>query len=196
LGAERGEAPDMKGTGRRNSHVLAVAPNANSGLICGVSPSVEPLRSNAYTMKTRAGAHLVKNPQLKVVLQKCDKDTDEIWQSIVLNEGSVQHLTFLSDWERDVFKTAFEIDQRWVVAHAADRQPHICQGQSVNVYFPKGTDRKYLNEVHLMAYQLGLKGLYYLRTTSGATGDKVSIKATRVALQDFKAEEECMACQG
>lgn len=197
LATLRGEAPDMEGTGLRNSHLLAVAPNANSGLICGTSPSVEPLRSNAFTQRTRAGSHLVQNPHLRLVLNGYGKDTPEVWQSILLNNGSVQHLEFLDEYEKEIFKTSFEIDQRWVVQHAADRQVHICQGQSVNLYFPFGAPRSYVNEVHLKAYKDGLKGLYYFRTTSGFSGDKVSIKTTRVALKDFNtSEEECMACQG
>lgn len=196
LGAERGEAPDMQGTGRRNSHLLAIAPNANSGLICGTSPSIEPLRSNAFTQRTRAGSHLVFNPHLEALLKDKGMNTEEVRQSIILSKGSVQHLDFLSDWEKEVFKTGPELDQRWVVQHAADRQEFICQGQSVNLYFPFGAERKYVNEVHLSAYQKGLKGLYYLRTDAGFTGDKVSMKATRVALKDFNAEEECLACQG
>jgi ribonucleoside-diphosphate reductase alpha chain len=196
LGTERGEAPDMVGTCRRNSHLLAIAPNANSGLICGTSPSIEPLRSNAFTQRTRAGAHLIKNHHLEKVLERYEQNTEEVWKSIVLNQGSVQHLSFLSTYEQDVFKTAFEIDQRWVVDHAADRQVFICQGQSVNLYFPHGAQRSYVNEVHLRAYQRGLKGLYYLRTTSGHTADKVSNKVERKALKDYNAEEECLACQG
>lgn len=197
LGSRRGEAPDMVGTGLRNSHLLAIAPNANSGLICGTSPSIEPLRSNAFTQRTRAGSHLVQNPHLRLVLNGYGKDTPEVWQSILLNNGSVQHLEFLDEYEKEIFKTAFEIDQRWVVQHAADRQVHICQGQSVNLYFPFGSQRSYINETHLKAYRDGLKGLYYFRTTAGFSGDKVSIKASRVALKDFNTkEEECMACQG
>jgi ribonucleoside-diphosphate reductase alpha chain len=196
LGSVRGEAPDMMGTGRRNSHLLAIAPNANSGLICGTSPSIEPLRSNAFTQRTRAGAHLIKNHHLEELLEEKGHNTEEVWKGIVLNQGSVQHLEFLSDYEKDVFKTAFEIDQRWVVDHAADRQVFICQGQSVNLYLPHGAQRSYVNEVHLRAYQRGLKGLYYLRTTSGHTADKVSSKIERKALKDYNAEEECLACQG
>jgi ribonucleoside-diphosphate reductase alpha chain len=196
LGKERGEAPDMEGTGRRNSHLLAIAPNANSGLICGTSPSIEPLRSNAFTQRTRAGSHLVFNPVLEKLLEGYGQNTDEVRQSIILNKGSVQHLDFLSDWEKEVFKTGPEIDQRWVITHAADRQPEVCQGQSVNVYFPFGAQRRYVNEVHLMAYTKGLKGLYYLRTESGFTGDKVSVKLERKALKDFNQEEECLSCQG
>lgn len=198
LAASRGEAPDMIGTGRRNAHLLAIAPNANSGLICGTSPSIEPLRSNAFVQRTRAGSHLMRNPHLKPVLEKYGQDNEETWRSIVLNQGSVQHLEFLNDYEKDVFKTAFELDMRWTVNHAADRQEFICQGQSVNVYFPHGSPRHYVNQVHLQAYQRGLKGLYYLRTTSGFNADKVSEKIERKALKDFNAnsEEECLACQG
>lgn len=225
MGAERGEPADMIGTGRRNSHLLAIAPNANSGLICGASPSIEPLRSNAFTQRTRAGSHLVTNPYLQKLFEQMYEEwfladvlpwwkedgievytdnmkdwherwIEEQWHSILMNNGSVQHLPYMDEYTKDIFKTAFEIDQRWVISHAADRQKYVCQGQSVNVYFPFGADRKYLNEVHLMAFQLGLKGLYYLRTTSGFTADKVSVKASRVALQDYKAEEECLSCQG
>jgi ribonucleoside-diphosphate reductase alpha chain len=197
LSCEKGSAPDMVTTGRRNSHLLAIAPNANSGLICGTSPSIEPLRSNAFTQRTRAGSHLVKNPHLKAVLAEHGKDDEETWQSIILNNGSVQHLDFLSEWEKDVFKTAFEIDQSWVVEHAADRQKFICQGQSVNLYFPFGAQKSYVNQVHLSAWKKGLKGLYYLRTTAGFTGDKVSQKVERIALKDAaNNEEECLACQG
>ena len=196
LAKERGEAPDMWLTGRRNAHLLAIAPNANSGLICGTSPSIEPLRSNAFTQRTRAGAHLIKNVHLKSLLQGLMRDTDEVWQSIVLSKGSVQHLDFLNDIEKDIFKTASELDQNWVVEHAAKRQKFICQGQSVNIYFHKGADRGYVNSVHLKAYKEGLKGLYYLRTDSGFTGDKVSEKIERVALKDYNQEEECLPCQG
>lgn len=196
LALERGEAPDMVGTGRRNSHLLAIAPNANSGLICGTSPSIEPLRSNAFTQRTRAGSHLVKNPHLEAILEALGQNTDEVWQSIILHKGSVQHLEFLDEYDKEVFKTAFELDMRWVVDLAADRQEHICQGQSLNLYFPFGSQRRYVNEVHLMAYQRGLKGVYYLRTDAGFSGDKVSQKIERKALKDYNAEEECLACQG
>jgi ribonucleoside-diphosphate reductase alpha chain len=202
LASERGEAPDMAGTGRRNSHLLAIAPNANSGLICGTSPSIEPLRSNAFTQRTRAGSHLVINPHLKNVIRKyapaenSDEWVKEQIQRVVLDKGSVKELEYLTDFEKEVFKTAPELDQRWVVDLAADRQEHICQGQSVNLYFPFGAQKRYVNETHLMAYQRGLKGLYYLRTDSGFTGDKVSVKLERKALKDFNAEEECVACQG
>jgi ribonucleoside-diphosphate reductase alpha chain len=193
LAMERGEAPDMVGTGYRNAHLIAVAPNANSSIICGCSPSIEPIKSNAYVHRTRAGSHLVKNKYLEDLLQSVGQDTDDVWKSIILNSGSVQHLDFLSEDQKEVFKTAFELDQRWVVEHAADRQPFICQGQSVNLFFPSGSPKSYVNTVHLMAYKQGLKGLYYLRTSSNVQADKVGLKIERNALKDA---EECLSCHG
>lgn len=198
LAEERGACPDVEGV--RNSHLLAIAPNANSSIIAGCSASIEPLKSNAFTHRTRVGAHLVKNSYLDVVLRKYSDDESwlaEQWTSIILHEGSVQHLDFMDDWDKQVFKTAFELDQRWVIDHAAARQPFICQGQSVNLFFPAGTDKAYVNEVHLRAFNKKLKGLYYLRTSAGAKADTVSFKPTRVALEDFAADDdECLSCQG
>jgi ribonucleoside-diphosphate reductase alpha chain len=193
LAAERGEPGDLVGTGYRNAHLLAIAPNANSSIILGCSASIEPVKSNAYVHRTRAGAHLVKNGYLEQVLQKTGNDTDEVWQSIILNDGSVQHLEFLDEDTKAVFKTAFELDQAWVVDHASMRQEFICQGQSVNLFFPSGSDKGYVNSVHLRAWKQGLKGLYYLRTNSGAAAEKISTKVIRNALKDA---EECVACQG
>ena len=198
LAEERGACPDVEGV--RNSHLLAIAPNANSSIIAGCSASIEPLKSNAFTHRTRVGAHLVKNSYLDVVLRKYSDDESwlaEQWTSIILHEGRVQHLEFMEDWDKQVFKTAFELDQRWVVDHAAARQPFICQGQSVNLFFPAGTDKAYVNEVHLRAFNKKLKGLYYLRTSAGAKADTVSFKPTRVALEDFTVDDdECLSCQG
>ena len=193
LAARLGEAPDMAGTGRRNSHLLAIAPNANSSIICGCPASIEPIKSNAFTHRTRAGAHLIKNKHLMKVLENYEKNTDEVWKSIVTNDGSVQHLDFLSEDEKLVFKTAFEIDQGWVVDHAADRQQFICQGQSVNLFFPSGSPKSYVNSVHLRAWKKKLKGVYYLRTNAGVSADKVGLQVERVALADA---EECMSCHG
>lgn len=195
LALERGEPEDMRGTGLRNAHLLAVAPNANSSIIVGCSPSIEPWKSNAFTARTRVGTHLVKNKYLVKVLMDHGKNTPEVWKSIVLNEGSVAHLEFLTDWERDTFKTANELDQHWLVEHAGKRQPYICQGQSVNLFFPKGAQRSYVNSVHLKAWKDKLKGLYYLRT-DGAKAEQVSAQVTRVALSDTINNEECVACQG
>jgi ribonucleoside-diphosphate reductase alpha chain len=201
LAVEKGEYLDGVGSGRRNAHLLAIAPNANSSILLNISPSIEPWKSNAYTHRTRAGSHQVRNPALVSLLEERISDPverEKVWSSITTNAGSVQHLDddLLSEWEKEVFKTAFELDQRWVVGHAADRQPFICQGQSVNLFFPAGSDRHYVLQTHIKAWKEGLKGLYYLRTTAGVDADKVSAKIERVALKDYVEEEECLSCQG
>ena len=196
LAMERGECPDGRGTGVRNMHLLAVAPNANSSILCGCSASIEPRISNCFVHRTRAGSHTVRNSYLEELLDDKGKNTKKVWQSILENEGSVQHLEFLSDSERATFKTAFELDQNWVVEHAGKRQEFICQGQSVNVFFPSGTDKAIVNQVHLKAWKEGLKGLYYLRTTAGVTAEKVGTKVDRNALKDFEDDDVCVSCQG
>ena len=193
LAKEKGEPSDMKGSGKRNAHLLAVAPNANSSIICGCTPSIEPVKSNAYVHRTRVGSHLIKNKYLEKVLLKYHKNTDEVWKSIISNEGSVQHCVFLSSYEKSIFKTAFELDQEWIVEHASDRQTFICQGQSVNLFFPAGSDKSYVNSVHVRAWKANLKGLYYLRTSAANQADKVGNQITRNALKDA---EECIACHG
>jgi len=146
--------------------------------------------------RTRAGSHTIRNPYLERLLDEKGKNTKTTWQSILENEGSVQHLACLSESEKDTFKTAFELDQAWVVEHAAKRQEFICQGQSVNVFFPSGTDKAIVNKVHLKAWKDQLKGLYYLRTTAGVTAEKVGTKVDRNALKDFTDTDECVSCQG
>ena len=200
LGKERGEAPDMEGTGMRNAHLIAVAPNASSGVILSTSPSIEPLKANAYTHRTRAGSFLVKNVYLNQLLTEKGYNNDSIWTSIITNKGSVQHLPFLNEGEKAVFKTAQELDQNWVVQHAAERQKYICQGQSVNLFFPSGTPKRYVNKVHFNAWKLGLKGLYYLRTEAKSRAETVSDKVERVALQDDNrtlvyGKQSCPYCQ-
>ena len=199
LAEEKGEYLDGIGSGRRNSHLMAIAPNANSSILLSISPSIEPWKSNAYTHRTRAGSHQVRNPELERLLTAKISDPtkrESLWSSITTNAGSVQHLDCLNEWEKEVFKTAFELDQRWVVGHAADRQPFICQGQSVNLFFPAGSDRHYVLMTHIKAWKEGLKGLYYLRTTAGVDADKVGTKVERVALKDYVETEECLSCQG
>jgi ribonucleoside-diphosphate reductase alpha chain len=202
LAQERGECPDAEGHGVRNSHLLAIAPNANSSIIAVTSPSIEPWKSNAFTHRTRVGSYLVKNPHIdRILLDMLDsndidqKTYDDTWQSIILHEGSIQHLDIFNDWQKLVFKTAFELDQRRVVDHAADRQEFICQGQSVNLFFPAGTDKSIVNNVHLRAWKKKLKGLYYLRTNTGASAEKVSEKIEQDKLKDFQ-DDECLSCQG
>jgi len=200
LATERGECPDMEGTGRRNSHLLAIAPNANSSIICGTSPSIEPSKANAYTHRTRAGSHLVKDKYLEEELVKLGKNDATTWSSIITNGGSVQHLSFLSPEVKSIFKTAIEINQNAIVSQAADRQKYLCQGQSLNVFFPAGASKADLHKVHYNAWKLGCKGLYYLRTETSSKAENVSTKVVREALKDYETQaitqEECVACQG
>jgi len=203
MGLERGEAPDMQGTGRRNAHLLAIAPNANSSIIVSTSPSIEPSKANAYTHRTRAGSHLVKNKYLEEELEKLGKNTQDVWSDIITNGGSVQHLDFLSQEIKDVFKTAIELDQMVLVEQAADRQEYLCQGQSLNLFFPAGAEKKDLHRAHFAAWKLGTKGLYYLRTETSQRAENVAKKVTREALADFEtqtmeaqSQDECVACQG
>lgn len=203
LAIERGEYLDGIGYGRRNSHLLAIAPNANSSIIGNSSPSIEPWKSNCFTHRTRVGSHLIRNRHLQGILEEyclqLGEDptvwTEKQWQNILEHKGSVQQLDYFSDWHKDVFKTAFELDQHWVVQHAADRQEYICQGQSVNVFFKANEDKGYVNSVHLSAWSKGCKGLYYLRTESGATPDAVSTKVERQALSQ-SVGDQCLACEG
>jgi ribonucleoside-diphosphate reductase alpha chain len=188
LAEERGECPDMEGTGRRNSHLLAIAPNANSSIIVSTSPSIEPLKANAYTHRTRAGSHLVKNIYLEEELEKVGKNDQTTWSSIITNGGSVQHLDFLSDEVKDVFRTAIEIDQDAIVRQGGHRQEFLCQGQSLNVFFPSGADRGSLHKVHYNAWKYGCKGLYYLRTETSNKAENVSIKVKREALKDYESQ--------
>jgi ribonucleoside-diphosphate reductase alpha chain len=200
LAIERGECPDMEGTGRRNSHLLAIAPNANSSIICGTSPSIEPSKANAYTHRTRAGSHLVKDKYLEQELTSVDKNDATTWSSIITNGGSVQHLKFLSPEVKNVFKTAIEINQTAIVSQGADRQQFLCQGQSLNVFFPAGASKADLHKVHYNAWKLGCKGLYYLRTETSSKAENVSTKVVREALKDYETQaitqEECVACSG
>jgi len=182
LAEERGEYPDGIGSGKRNSHLLAIAPNASSGIILSTSPSIEPTKANAYTHRTRAGSFLVKNKYLTQLLEEKGQNTDSTWTSIITKKGSVQHLPFLTEGEKAIYKTADELDQMWVVQHAAERQDYICQGQSVNLFFPSGANKSYVNRVHFSAWKKGLKGLYYLRTESKQRAENVSEKVERVAL--------------
>ena len=182
LAEERGEYPDGIGSGKRNSHLLAIAPNASSGIILSTSPSIEPTKANAYTHRTRAGSFLVKNKYLTELLEEKGENTDSTWTSIITKKGSVQHLPFLTEGEKAIYKTADELDQNWVVQHAAERQEFICQGQSVNLFFPAGAKKSYVNGVHLSAWTQGLKGLYYLRTEAKQRAENVSEKVERVAL--------------
>ena len=197
LAVQRGEAPDAVGYGVRNVHLLAVAPNASSSIICGnTSPSIEPYRANAFTQKTKSGSSLQKNEYLEHILQELGEDTDEVWKGIITNGGSVQHLDFLDDWTKDVFKTAVEIDQRWVIDLAADRQQYICQSQSLNVFFPANVSKQELHAIHMMAWKKKVKTLYYLRSEAYKRAEKVSDEALRQYIFDSIDEGACLACEG
>jgi ribonucleoside-diphosphate reductase alpha chain len=208
LGAERGEAPDATGTGRRFSHMTAIAPNASSSIIMGnTSPSVEPYRANAYRQDTLSGSSFVKNKFLdKILWEKIgnhdhnEQEMADIWSSIIANDGSVQHLENLSEWEKDVFKTSMEIDQRWVIQHAADRQEYIDQAQSLNLFFRPDVNIKYLHATHFTAWKQGLKTLYYCRSEKIGKADKVSKKIERNIIQEIDLKsiadgEGCLACE-
>jgi ribonucleoside-diphosphate reductase alpha chain len=206
LGQLRGSPTDLKGSGKRCAHLFAIAPNANSSLILGISPSIEPWNSNAFAQNTRAGTVIFKNKHLDKLLKRIytglytelseSEWLKETWLSIVKNEGSVQHLDFLTQEEKDIFKSAWEIDQHWVVQHAEDRQPDICQGQSLNLFFPAGVDRSYVNSVHLKAlYGKIVKGLYYLRSNSKIKADTIK-SVSKSKLENYQTEEVCISCQG
>ena len=195
LGEEKGEAPDMKGTGKRFSHMTAIAPNASSSVICGnTSPSIEPLRANAFSQKTLSGSFLLKNKYLEQLLEKKGMNTKDVWSSIITSGGSVQHLDFLNAQEKNIYKTAIEIDQAWLVDLAAERQKYICQAQSLNLFFPPDADVRRLNSVHKRAWTKGLKTLYYLRSEAIKRAENVSMKVERQVRQD-SAEDECVMCQ-
>ena len=197
LAEERGECPDGVGYGIRNAHLLAVAPNASSSIICGnTSPSIEPYRANAFTQKTKSGSSLLKNEYLEHVLQELDQDTDEVWKSIITNNGSVQHLDFLDEWTKDVFKTAVEIDQKWIIDMASDRQMDICQSQSLNIFFPADVSKQELHAIHMMAWKRKVKTLYYLRSEAIKRAETVSDEALRQYIFDSLDDEGCVACEG
>jgi ribonucleoside-diphosphate reductase alpha chain len=205
LGTERGEAPDAAGTGQRFSHVMAIAPNASSSIIMGnTSPSIEPYRANAYRQDTLSGSFLNKNKHLASLLQSkglTDEQLQDTWSSIISNDGSVQHLDILDQNEKDIYKTGMEIDQRWVIEHASDRQAWIDQAQSLNVFFRPDSHLKYIHAVHFMAWKLKLKTLYYCRSEKLAKADKVSRKLEREIIKELDLSaivdgDICLACEG
>jgi ribonucleoside-diphosphate reductase alpha chain len=211
LGKERGEAPDAAGTGRRFSHMWAIAPNASSSIIMGnTSPSIEPYRANAYRQDTLSGSSLNKNRWLDKVIRKHLSLEDgmdsgkyaDIWSSIIANDGSVQHLDWMDENTKEVFKTSMEIDQRWVIEHAADRQPYIDQAQSLNLFFRPDAHIKYIHACHFLAWKMQLKTLYYCRSEKLAKADKVSKRIEREIIRELDmkalvaADDICIACEG
>ncbi|MCA6271613.1 MAG: ribonucleotide-diphosphate reductase subunit alpha, partial [Phenylobacterium sp.] len=201
LAAERGPCPDAaeRGVMERFSHKLAIAPTASISIICGgTSAGIEPIPANIYTHKTLSGTFAVRNPYLERLLEARGQNIPSVWDSILENEGSVQHLDVLTQDEKDVFKTAFELDQRWVVELAADRTPDICQSQSVNIFLPGDVDKWDLHMLHWSAWEQGCKSLYYLRSKSvqraahAGAETVASIELIDAGRTDY---EECLACQ-
>ena len=205
LADERGEAPDIHGSGHRNAHLLAIAPNASSSIICGgTSPSIEPYRANVYTHKTLSGSYQVRNRFLEKLLKKKGinvQEREKIWKDIAGSDGSVQHLDILTEEEKEIFKTAPEINQIYLVEHAHMRQQYVCQSQSVNLFFnmPKATESQevhdeylqYVNDVHWYGVNK-LKSLYYFRSNAARNAENVNVKIPRVKLEDI----ECLSCEG
>ena len=194
LAVDKGACPDDDTCSVRNAHLLAIAPNASSSIICGnTSPSIEPFRANAFTQKTKSGSNLLKNKFLTTVLEGHGQNNDDVWKSIVMQRGSVQHLDFLTQDERDIFKTAVEINQAWIIEHAAARQEYICQSQSLNLFFPPDVNKGDLHSAHMLAWAKNLKTLYYLRSEAISRADNASTQAKREII--FEAEE-CLSCEG
>ncbi len=215
LAEERGACPDATeyGIAERFSNKMAIAPTASISIIAGnTSPGIEPIAANVFLQKTLSGSFSVRNRHLQQLLAEKGRDTDAVWSSITLNKGSVQHLDFLTEQEKVVYRTAFELDQRWVVEHAADRTPYVCQSQSVNLFLPADIHKRDLHQIHFMAWKRGVKSLYYCRSLSIQRADSVSEKAVRpdeiatAAPSDAgrmslagavkpNNYEECLACQ-
>jgi ribonucleoside-diphosphate reductase alpha chain len=209
LAAERGACPDAAeyGIEERFSHKIAIAPTASISIIAGnTSPGIEPIAANVFLQKTLSGSFSVRNRPLQLLLRKYQRDDEETWSSITVNMGSVQHLDFLTAHEKDVYKTALELDQRWIIEHAADRTPFICQSQSINLFLAANVSKRDLHQIHFQAWKRGVKSLYYCRSLSIQRADNVSEKAIRpdeftgipidlplaAATTDY---EECLACQ-
>ena len=206
LAKERGACPDAEeyGISERFSNKTAIAPTASISIICGgTSPGIEPIAANSYTHKTLSGSFNVKNKYLEKVLEKYNKNNDEIWSSITTNQGSVMHLDFLSKEEKYIFKTAFEIDQKWIVELGADRTPHISQAQSINIFLPADVHKKELHQIHFQAWKKGLKSLYYCRSKSIQRAENINNgSSTDVKMNVYKKQEpqeteydECLSCQ-
>ena len=212
LAAERGACPDAEdyGIAERFTNKLAVAPTASISIICGgASPGIEPIAANSFTHKTLSGSFNVRNKHLKAVLAEHGRDDDDTWSSVTTNEGSVQHLDFLSEDEKQIFKTAFELDQRWLIEHAADRASQICQSQSLNVFLPSDVHKRDLHQVHMLAWKKGVKSLYYCRSKSIQRSENVTSASSKNGVATIPLlgrvngdeqvneidYEECLSCQ-
>jgi len=203
LAEERGACPDAEeyGISERFSNKTAIAPTASISIICGgTSPGVEPIAANSYTHKTLSGSFNVRNKHLEKILEKYNKNNDEIWSSITTNQGSVMHLDFLAKEEKDVFKTAFELDQKWIVELGADRTPRISQAQSINLFLPADVHKRELHQIHFQAWKKGLKSLYYCRSKSIQRAENINNNLSTNNDQNQRQEpeveyDECLSCQ-
>jgi len=207
LAQERGACPDAEEYGfkERFSNKTAIAPTASISIICGgASPGVEPIAANSYTHKTLSGSYNVRNKYLKEILEKYGKNDDETWSSITTKQGSVSHLDFLSNHEKDVFKTAFELNQRWIVELAAERTPYISQAQSINIFLPADVNKKDLHQIHFQAWKKGLKSLYYCRSKSIQRAENINTGASTNIMDNVYSknetineteDDECLSCQ-
>ena len=196
LALEKGPCPDAQESNimERFTHKLAIAPTASISIIAGsTSPGIEPFAANVFVHKTLTGSFIIRNKFLAALLQQKGKNNDETWSSITTNEGSVQHLDFLTAYEKSVFKTAYEIEQSWIIEHAGDRAQYLCQSQSVNLFLPANVHKRYLHRIHMLAWKKKLKSLYYCRSHSIQRAEKVSHKVTNIR-NDIEYEE-CLACQ-
>jgi ribonucleoside-diphosphate reductase alpha chain len=202
LAEKKGPCPDAAeyGFNERFSNKTAIAPTASISIICGgASPGVEPIAANSYTHKTLSGSYNVRNKYLEKILEKYKKNNEEIWSSITTNQGSVSHLDFLTDLEKDVFKTAFELDQKWIVELGADRTPYISQAQSINIFLPADVHKKELHQIHFQAWKKGLKSLYYCRSKSiqraeNVNGELLAVHSKNELDEDIDYDE-CLSCQ-
>lgn len=200
LAEERGEAPDCMGSGMRNSHLLAIAPNASSSSLVGVSPSIEPWKDNCFVADGRAGAFLIKNKHLEKILEKHGKNTKEVWKIIQDNGGSVQSLDFLTELEKDVFKTSSEVSPMFVIEQAAARTPYICQSTSLNISVTKDITKEEMSDIHMTAWVKGIKTMYYCRAegankASVGTGGEMPLNAVSVR-KKIEYDNGCLACEG
>ena len=198
LAEERGSCPDAEEYGfkERFSNKTAIAPTASISIICGgASPGVEPVAANSYTHKTLSGSYNVRNKYLKEILEKYGKNDDVTWSSITTNQGSVEHLNFLTDHEKAVFKTAFELDQKWIVELGADRTTYVSQAQSINIFLPADVHKKELHQIHFQAWKKGLKSLYYCRSKSIQRAENINNGLSTKEATDEKEYEECLSCQ-
>jgi ribonucleoside-diphosphate reductase alpha chain len=196
LGSERGEPSDVRGSGMRNSHLLAVAPNASSSSIVGTSPSVEPFAANAYNAQGRAGSFLIKNKYLEQYLESVGKNTKEVWNIIIADDGSVRNVQGIPDEVKKVFATAREINPMWTIEHASTRAPIVCQAVSNNINVPKDITKQEMSDIHMKAWKGGVKTLYYCRGEAAVKASVTTTQPLNAVSRETIEYTECLACEG